>query len=248
MANVRVEAVFLDLGGTLVDNPFPRASAVAAQHLAEKTGLDAEAIHRALMEADQAMTTPHCSHYLSEMEVFEAALGRWGPEALRWAAEGLEVYRAEAWRLFRTDPNLTAMPFAELRGMLEGFKRAGIRLGVISDEREANVPKYLEMFGILDLIDAIAVSEAIGWEKPHEDMFRVPAGRLGVPPQHCVMVGDRPWKDVLGARRCGFWAVWTTQFLPRPLPDPQGLERPDAVIGHLRELPQVIKQLEARSA
>lgn len=248
MAHVRVEAVFLDLGGTLVDNPFPRASAVAARHLSEKTGIAAEELHRALMEEDDAMTTPHCSHYLSEMEVFEKALGRWGHEAQRWAAFGLEVYQAEAWRLFRTDPSLTAMPAAELRRMLEGFKRAGIRLGVISDERSANVPKYLEMFGIADLMDAVAVSEAIGEEKPAEDMFLVPARQMGVAPEGCVMVGDRPWKDVLGAKRCGFMAVWTTQFLPRPLADPQGLEKPDAVIDHLRELPQVLKELEARSA
>jgi putative hydrolase of the HAD superfamily len=44
--------------------------------------------------------------------------------------------------------------------------------------------------------------------KPDPEIFRRAAARLDAEPHECVMVGDNPNTDVLGAKRCGMRAVW----------------------------------------
>ncbi len=64
--------------------------------------------------------------------------------------------------------------------------------------------------------------------KPEPPLFEMARERLGFPPAHCVMIGDRPDTDIAGARRAGMGAalVRTGRFAPG-LPWPDGLPRPD---------------------
>jgi putative hydrolase of the HAD superfamily len=67
--------------------------------------------------------------------------------------------------------------------------------------------------------------------KPHREAFLATCSALGVAPQSCVFVGDRPRDDVLGAKAVGMRAVLMSG---RPVP-PAEVE-PDAVLTDLRDL------------
>jgi ribonucleotide monophosphatase NagD (HAD superfamily) len=63
--------------------------------------------------------------------------------------------------------------------------------------------------------------------KPEPGLFEMACERLGLPATDCVMVGDRPDTDIVGAMRLGMRAalVRTGRFLPTAA-WPAGLPRP----------------------
>jgi FMN phosphatase YigB (HAD superfamily) len=93
---------------------------------------------------------------------------------------------------------------------------------------------------------AVIVSSEEGWRKPHPSLFYKALDELAVTPSEAVFVGDSPWHDIAGAKAVGMRAVLTRQYATRQADS--GLPRPDAIIGHIRELAGVIEHLRALSA
>jgi len=78
--------------------------------------------------------------------------------------------------------------------------------------------------------------------KPHPLLFQIAMGRLGVMPNQCLMIGDRPDTDIAGAATLGMKTalVRTGRFLPAaPLPD--NLPAPDWDVENLAQLLQAIQ-------
>ncbi|SMF48590.1 haloacid dehalogenase superfamily, subfamily IA, variant 3 with third motif having DD or ED/haloacid dehalogenase superfamily, subfamily IA, variant 1 with third motif having Dx(3-4)D or Dx(3-4)E [Tistlia consotensis] len=59
-------------------------------------------------------------------------------------------------------------------------------------------------------LDALVVSADLGLAKPHPEIYRTAAAKLGVAPEDCLFVGDEPLADVVGPARLGC----TTALLP----------------------------------
>jgi putative hydrolase of the HAD superfamily len=86
------------------------------------------------------------------------------------------------------------------------------RLGVISNYSSAAVVRdTLARLGIARHLGAIAVSDEVGWIKPHRAMFDLALAQLGVTPDEAVYVGDNYDHDVVGARAVGVRPIWFTQ-------------------------------------
>jgi FMN phosphatase YigB (HAD superfamily) len=64
---------------------------------------------------------------------------------------------------------------------------------------------------------------------------------MGVTNAEVIFVGDRVEQDVVGPARLGMRAVLTLQYRQEN-PEASSV-RPDAVIGHLSELPDVAREL-----
>jgi putative hydrolase of the HAD superfamily len=134
--------------------------------------------------------------------------------------------------------SLTVEP--EVLMVLEGLRADGYELGLVS-----NVSLYhdlmmadLERMGLLPLLKAAVFSSDVKVRKPDARIFRTALERLEVEPMHALFVGDRLYDDVGGAHSVGMRAVQTCQF--RCEEDPEA--RPEAVIAHLRELPEVLQR------
>jgi HAD superfamily hydrolase (TIGR01549 family) len=96
---------------------------------------------------------------------------------------------------------------AELRPgaqqLLESWRARGGKVAIVTDlTLEVQLWK-LERFGLLPLIDALAASEEVPLDKPAPELFELAISRLGLSRERCVVVGDSPAKDGLGARRLG---------------------------------------------
>ena len=79
--------------------------------------------------------------------------------------------------------------------------------------------------------------KAIVMGKPQPLLFEMAMQRLGADPADCIMIGDRPDTDILGAQRLGLRTalVRTGRFAPgEPLPD--GVMNPDWDVDSLAEL------------
>jgi putative hydrolase of the HAD superfamily len=79
------------------------------------------------------------------------------------------------------------------------------------------------------------------WAKPHPEAFRAAMRAVGVErPENCVYVGDRPFDDVYGAQRVGMRAVLKPHGHIPEVQRGHMRGEPDAVIGRLLDLVQVI--------
>jgi HAD superfamily hydrolase (TIGR01509 family) len=116
----------------------------------------------------------------------------------------------------------------------------GLRLAICSNtlwRDDADSRRDWEELGFGDLFDVHVTSHSTGFEKPHPAMFTRCLDAVGVRADEAAMVGDRPERDVAGARRVGMRAIWKRPFDFEGEPDPP----PDATITCLNELVSIIK-------
>lgn len=79
-------------------------------------------------------------------------------------------------------------------GTLRALWQAGVKIGVLSNIHFDIRPEFAAA-GLLELIDAFALSCELGIQKPDPEIFRVTAGLLNTPVERTLMVGDRPARD-----------------------------------------------------
>ncbi len=130
--------------------------------------------------------------------------------------------------------------FADTRPCLDTL-HGRYRLGLLS-----NGSRLPETVGLDGYFECVVFAQDHRVAKPDKGLFEVVERRLGLGPAACVLVGDHPLNDVIGAKRAGWHAVWLDR-------DRQGAEaflrlhpaeeRPDAVVSSLTELPGVLDAL-----
>jgi putative hydrolase of the HAD superfamily len=141
-------------------------------------------------------------------------------DADRLMREFLDIYEA-SWRLFD-----------DVLPVLDALRDRP--LGVITNGTEAQQRGKLERMGIADRFEVMVTSEMAGLGKPDPRIFVQAAARLNTSPDRCVHVGDDWMRDVEGARRAGFAAIWLDRRRERD----QDIARDPAVrcIGSLADL------------
>ncbi|MFA9381578.1 MAG: beta-phosphoglucomutase [Acetanaerobacterium sp.] len=71
---------------------------------------------------------------------------------------------------------------------VEGLKKKGILIGIGSVSR--NTPEILRRTGLAKLIDKVSCGLDIQNSKPDPEVFLVAAKKLGIAPEHCLVVED----------------------------------------------------------
>jgi putative hydrolase of the HAD superfamily len=94
-------------------------------------------------------------------------------------------------------------PYAEAAPLLRGWRAAGHRTAIVTDLMLDIQLQKLEKLGLLELVDAVVVSEEVPWDKPAPEIFELALQRIGVPRERCIMVGDNDRRDGAGARALG---------------------------------------------
>jgi HAD superfamily hydrolase (TIGR01509 family) len=102
-------------------------------------------------------------------------------------SEGLEVY-------------------PEVVGVVTALASRGYKMGIVSNW-PATLELTLQQFGLGIFFPVIVASGTVGYAKPHPQIFRIAADRMGVDPQDALYVGDSVEHDVMGARAVGMNAV-----------------------------------------
>lgn len=179
-----------DLDNTLIDRSaaFRRwADRFAAEHRLGEEGLEW------LCSADD-------DGFAQREALFEAARHRFG---LQQTPEELIVeYR-------RTYPS-AFVPAAPVVDALRSLRRAGWRVGVVTNGPPSQREKLIRA-GLVELVDAVCISDEIGATKPDSRIFEEAirqCGSEGIPAGSVVMVGDAPEPDIGGGRGMGFRTIW----------------------------------------
>jgi HAD superfamily hydrolase (TIGR01549 family) len=91
------------------------------------------------------------------------------------------------------------------------LKQRGYKLALIADGFAATFDNLLDLYGLRGLFDVFAVSELLGVEKPHPQMFQHALSALGIDPANygrTIMVGNNLERDIRGANALGMISVW----------------------------------------
>jgi HAD superfamily hydrolase (TIGR01509 family) len=154
-----------------------------------------------------------------------------------------DVLREITPALFATEREATVCAEGT-REAVETLHGRGYALGCITNTLAdtAAIRGMLDRHGFGEMMESVVVSADEGWRKPHPSLFEKAARELSVAPGEALFVGDSPLHDVGGAKAVGMRAVLTHQYAVRPYEDFE--PKPDAIIKHLRELPDVIERLD----
>ena len=122
--------------------------------------------------------------------------------------------------------------FPDVLTTLDRLRRAGVRLGVVSNFEEW-LERLLESLAVTTYFDVRVISGVEGVEKPDPKIFHLALERMEVGPEESVYVGDSPQFDVEPATLVGMLGI----LLDRRgrFPDHAGLR-----ITSLEELPGAI--------
>jgi HAD superfamily hydrolase (TIGR01662 family) len=103
---------------------------------------------------------------------------------------------------------------ASTHALLEALRARGLKVALVSNTVSPRwlVEPVLERQGLVDRVDAIALSSEVGKRKPHPAIFERALDELGIDATEALFVGDRVEADVLGASRVGMKTVQALWF------------------------------------
>jgi len=107
----------------------------------------------------------------------------------------------KAWELPFKDIKL----FKGVKETLLELRKAGYKLGLLSDFPPETKLKYLGLDG---LWDAVLCSESFGAIKPHPLSFKELAAAMSLPPENILYIGNSRSYDIAGANRAGMKTAW----------------------------------------
>ena len=205
-----IRACFFDAVWTLI-KPSPPSPVLYAE-LAGRFGIRAEpaALGRALKaswapkwEAKRAVTRVSGTHDAIEKEWWRAVV--LDAFALATGAPCSEECFEAIFAAYATADAWALVPGAI--ETLQLLRTQGVTTGLISNY-DSRLEGVLDAFALRPLLDVVAYSSAVGWEKPDAQIFAFAREAAGIAAGECLHVGDDAESDVGGALAAGFHALW----------------------------------------
>ena len=103
--------------------------------------------------------------------------------------------------------------------LLADIHGLGIRNVIASNTYWRDADSYWEDFRLLGMaehVDGIITSVDAGHLKPHPAVFEMAMSWAGVPPERCVVIGNREENDIEPALRLGMWTILVHPDDPKP--------------------------------
>ncbi len=102
-------------------------------------------------------------------------------------------------------------PYPDAESTLNYLKRKSYKLGLITDTdgKPGMKSKRLKRLPFIELFDVVVIGgDDTPSAKPSPEPFLLAASKLGLRVKDCVMVGDKPFTDIKGARAAGMRTIW----------------------------------------
>lgn len=202
------KAVFFDVGQTLIfaDPPVPEVFARVARRMGHD--ITVRDVEPCMADVDAY----YQSEYLRDGDfwcVHERAVQIWLDMYAMMAdycniKENVPELCQAVYDEYLLPANWTAFP--DVEACLQGLKRRGFSLGVISNW-DATLENLFRSMGLLPYFDEIIASAAVGYRKPDRAIFDIALERMGVSASEAVHVGDLPEADGFGASNAGIRPV-----------------------------------------
>ncbi len=201
-----MKAIFLDLYGTLMDPESDRAAHHAmVLALADRFRLtgEVEDLSRDL-EAFRERFFYNDRGFWTGKEVIEDATVEFlQTHGVRPTAEDMTWWRGLYLATHRQHLRL----YPDAQDFLCRLQALPLHRGLISDIDTDFLALVREALGLDAFLHSFTSSEEVGATKPDPRPFRAALAKAGVAPEEAIHVGDRPDRDVLGARGVGMRTI-----------------------------------------
>ncbi|MGV2939829.1 HAD family hydrolase [Mesobacillus sp. LC4] len=191
----KIDAIFFDLDGTLLDRDASLIKFINDQYDRFKSELyliDKRYYMNRFIELD-------ARGYVWKDKVYSQLLQELNITALTWE-ELLEDYI--------TNFKHSCRGFQNLHEVLGKLKQLEIKLGIISNGKTHFQMDNINALGIEGYFDTILISEEVELRKPDSRIFRMGMENLAVSASHSIFVGDHPENDVAASKMAGMIGIW----------------------------------------
>ncbi|MBS8265830.1 HAD family hydrolase [Mesobacillus boroniphilus] len=191
----KIEAVFFDLDGTLLDRSASVLKFIEDQYERFRPQLsliDKQLYKNRFIELD-------ARGYVWKDKVYSQLLQELNIASLTWE-ELLEDYIIN----FKN----SSIGFPNLHAVLGKLRQMGIKLCLISNGKTLFQMANIKALGIEGYFDSILISEAVGLRKPDIRIFHKGMEDLSVSASRSIFVGDHPENDVKASRSTGMIGIW----------------------------------------
>lgn len=193
---VKPRAVVFDFDNTLADSPL-------AFHCFVE-----DWIRKHFPQMPKTEVQSYCAHFLKVYhhgfvpyeKVMDAII-----EMLPW---DVPPARADIFAFLKVAYAAHTTPFADAKKVLCTLRERGYQIGILTNGYPRVQNSKIDVSTLRPLLDYTLISGEEGVRKPHAEVFRRAAMRLGVHPADCVFVGDNPKNDIDGALQVGMRAVF----------------------------------------
>lgn len=223
----RVDWVFFDLGGTLIDYADP----VRWAECASAVGITVEPEHLAHTHEEVERESDGARQPLSSREFWRTVLTR---------SSGTPIDDATIGRFEEEYLRNPAQPrlFSDTVRCLSELRTDRRRMGVISNSRSAEAVRWhLRDAGIEGYFAWVISSGTEGVEKPDARIFQLAVERARTTPAAAAHIGDQPGRDARAASRAGLHGIWLNRRGTGFGDDPPELTS-------LTELPHYLRELD----
>lgn len=199
-----IEAILFDVGGTLRNSTrrAPRESIPNIQKIGEliNFGRPPEVLRSILLRRARGYRkwSEETLIELSEPELWT----RWMlPDYPEEHVKSLAIRLNQLWR----EAQGRRMVFPDTREAILALFRRGYRLGLVSNTTSSvEIPQLLNDLQISGCFETIIMSCEVGKRKPGAAILLEAVEHMGMQPENCAYVGDRPDRDVAASRSAGF--------------------------------------------
>ena len=192
-----IKAVFFDLDDTIADTT--RLAEMARRNAIENMirhgmPVDFDTAYNELLELinEYGSNFPrHFDYLLRRLDL------KYNP---KWVAAGVIAYHNTKFAYLRE--------VRHARKTLLKLREMGLRLGIITDGDPIKQWEKILRLDLDDFFEHVVISDFEGVKKPHPKIFQKALRIFGVKAEEAVMVGDRLYSDIYGAKRVGMHTVW----------------------------------------
>ncbi|WP_297419301.1 TIGR02253 family HAD-type hydrolase [Thermococcus sp.] len=226
-----IKVVFFDLDDTIVDTT--RLAEMARRNAIEnmvRHGLpvDFDTAYGELLELIKEYGSNfnrHFDYLLRRLEI---------PYDPKLVAAGVISYHNTKFAYLRT--------VRGVRRLLLELQKDGYRLGIITDGDPIKQWEKILRLELDPYFDEVLISDSLGVKKPHPRIFKRALRDIGVKPEEALMVGDRLYSDIYGAKNVGMTTIWFRygKYADREL---EYLDYADFTMNSLEELPGILRGL-----
>ena len=199
-----IKAVFFDLYHTLLGYDPPREELQARALKEFGFEVDAEALRRPLVVADEYIYREHARVSLGQRSK-EEQMAVWAQyERILLKESGIEVDDQLIMGLLgkMREFGLKQVLFDDVLPTLNELKKQGLILGLISNV-DQDITSLLDNLGLTALLQVVVTSQDAGFNKPSPEIFQEAVKRAGVQANEALYVGDQYQIDVVGATKVG---------------------------------------------
>lgn len=231
-----IRAVLFDLDETLIDAPrgLEAAHKAVAERICEYLSCEESNVTR----VDIKKNLDEFSEKMNLRREYDR--DSWWPKLLDEAGIRGELSQDQKEKISEIYWNTyadNAVPYTDTETVLEYLDERGYKLGLVTDTDESVVSKRerISRHEFSDLFDTVVIGgEDTSEPKPDSESFKLAARELGVDPNECVMVGDKPFTDIKGANSVGMKSIQVERR------DWNSNENPDFTISCLSDLRELL--------